>query len=94
MRVRGNVELADRRRTRRTCRRPGGRPRRDCTAAGPVDDALDVVQRASQTSAATAVNKLAVRLSAGSDRLAKLVRNDQDLGDLEAMARFPPIANE
>jgi len=48
-------------------------------AAKALDDALNVVQRASQTSAAAAVNKLAVRLSAGSDRLAALVRNDQDL---------------
>jgi CHAT domain-containing protein/Tfp pilus assembly protein PilF len=43
------------------------------------DDALDVVQRASQTSAAVAVNKLGARLAAGSDRLAQLVRKDQDL---------------
>jgi CHAT domain-containing protein/Flp pilus assembly protein TadD len=43
------------------------------------EDALDVVQRASQTAAAAAVNKLAVRLRAGTDRLAQLVRNDQDL---------------
>jgi hypothetical protein len=40
---------------------------------------LNVVQRASQTSAAAAVNKPAIRLSAGSDRLAQLVRKDQDL---------------
>jgi CHAT domain-containing protein len=57
----------------------GARDKGLISAAKAVDDALDVVQRASQTSAATAVNKLAVRLSAGSDRLAKLVRNDQDL---------------
>jgi len=44
-----------------------------------LDDALDVVQRGSQSSAASAVNKLAVRLAAGSDRLAELVRRDQDL---------------
>src|SRR5262249_21348401 len=43
------------------------------------DDALKVVQRASQAAAAAAVNKLAVRLAAGSDRLAELVRHDQDL---------------
>jgi CHAT domain-containing protein len=43
------------------------------------DDALNVVQRAAQSAAAAAVNKLAVRLAAGSDRLAGLVRNDQDL---------------
>jgi tetratricopeptide (TPR) repeat protein/uncharacterized protein YraI len=49
------------------------------SAAKARDDALDVVQRASQTAAAAAVNKLAVRLRAGSDRLAQLVRKDQDL---------------
>jgi hypothetical protein len=43
------------------------------------DDALDVVQRASQSATAAAVNRLAARLAAGSDRLAGLVRNDQDL---------------
>jgi CHAT domain-containing protein len=49
----------------------------------PADKALDaslnVVQRALQTSAGTAVNALAVRLSAGTGRLAELVRKDQDL---------------
>jgi CHAT domain-containing protein len=44
-----------------------------------VDEALDVVQHGTQSSAASAVNKLAVRLAAGSDRLAELVRKDQDL---------------
>ena len=44
-----------------------------------LDDSLNVVQRASQTSAAAAVDKLAVRFAAGSDRLAQLVRRDQDL---------------
>jgi CHAT domain-containing protein/Tfp pilus assembly protein PilF len=44
-----------------------------------LDDALDVVQRGAQSSAASAVNKLAVRVAAGSDRLAELVRRDQDL---------------
>jgi hypothetical protein len=48
-------------------------------AAKALDDVLDVVQRVSQTSAAAALAKLAVRLSAGSDRLAQLVRKDQDL---------------
>jgi CHAT domain-containing protein/Tfp pilus assembly protein PilF len=43
------------------------------------DEALDVIQRGTQSSAASAVNKLAVRLAAGSDRLAELVRKDQDL---------------
>ncbi|MCP4732750.1 MAG: CHAT domain-containing protein [Bosea sp.] len=45
-----------------------------------LDDALDVIQRSAQSSAASAVNKLAVRLAAGNDRLAELVRRDQDLG--------------
>ena len=44
-----------------------------------VDDMLNVIQRGTQSSAASAVNKLAVRLAAGSDRLAELVRRDQDL---------------
>jgi len=43
------------------------------------DDALDVIQRGTQSSAASAVNKLAVRVAAGSDHLAELVRRDQDL---------------
>jgi CHAT domain-containing protein/tetratricopeptide (TPR) repeat protein len=44
-----------------------------------LDDALNAIQRGTQSSAAAAVNKLAVRLAAGSDRLAELVRRDQDL---------------
>jgi len=44
-----------------------------------LDDSLNVVQHASQTSAAAAVSQLAARLAAGSDRLAVLVRQDQDL---------------
>jgi CHAT domain-containing protein/Tfp pilus assembly protein PilF len=44
-----------------------------------LDDSLSVVQRAAQTSAASAINKLGVRLATGSDRLAQLVRRDQDL---------------
>ena len=44
-----------------------------------LDDALDAIQRGAQSSAASAVNKLAVRLAAGTDRLAELVRRDQDL---------------
>jgi CHAT domain-containing protein/Flp pilus assembly protein TadD len=43
------------------------------------DDSLKVIQRASQTSAAAALNNLKVRFSAGNDRLAQLVRKDQDL---------------
>jgi CHAT domain-containing protein/Tfp pilus assembly protein PilF len=49
-------------------------------AAGEaIDDGLNVVQRASQTSAGKALNALSVRFAAGSDRLAQLVRKDQDL---------------
>jgi CHAT domain-containing protein/Tfp pilus assembly protein PilF len=44
-----------------------------------LDQALDAIQRGAQSSAASAVNKLAVRLAAGSDPLAELVRKDQDL---------------
>lgn len=43
------------------------------------DEALDVAQRTTQSQAASAITKLAVRLAAGSDRLAELVRRDQDL---------------
>ncbi len=49
----------------------------------PADEALDnslnVIQRASQTSAGEALNALAVRFAAGTDQLAELVRKDQDL---------------
>ena len=45
-----------------------------------LDEVLAAIQRGTQSSAAAAVNKLAVRLAAGSDRLAELVRRDQDLG--------------
>jgi CHAT domain-containing protein/Flp pilus assembly protein TadD len=44
-----------------------------------LDDSLNVVQRAAQTSAATAISKLGIRLAVGSDRLGQLVRQDQDL---------------
>lgn len=44
-----------------------------------LDDALNAIQRGTQSAAASAVNKLAVRLAAGNDRLAELVRRDQDL---------------
>jgi tetratricopeptide (TPR) repeat protein len=44
-----------------------------------IDDGLNVVQRALQTSAGEALNALAVRFAAGNDRLAQLVRKDQDL---------------
>jgi CHAT domain-containing protein/Tfp pilus assembly protein PilF len=49
------------------------------SAEKAIDDSLNVLQRAAQTSAASAISKLAVRLAAGSDRLAQLVRQDQDL---------------
>ncbi|MGD0145219.1 MAG: tetratricopeptide repeat-containing protein, partial [Rhizomicrobium sp.] len=49
------------------------------SAEQALDDSLNVVQHASQTSAAAAVSQLAVRLAAGNDRLATLVRQDQDL---------------
>jgi CHAT domain-containing protein len=49
------------------------------SAGKAQDDAIDVVQRASQSAAAAAVNKLGARVAAGSGRLADLVRNDQDL---------------
>jgi CHAT domain-containing protein len=49
------------------------------SAETALDDGLNVAQRASQSSVAAAVNKLAVRLSAGSDRLSQLIRKDQDL---------------
>ena len=44
-----------------------------------VDAMLNAIQRGTQSSTASAVNKLAVRLAAGNDRLAELVRRDQDL---------------
>jgi tetratricopeptide (TPR) repeat protein len=44
-----------------------------------LDGSLVIVQRTTQTSAAAAIGKLAIRLAAGSDRLARLVRQDQDL---------------
>ncbi|MBN8987992.1 MAG: CHAT domain-containing protein [Rhizobiales bacterium] len=44
-----------------------------------MDAMLDAIQRGTQSQAASAVNKLAVRLAAGNDRLAELVRRDQDL---------------
>ena len=49
------------------------------SADAAIDDGLNVVQQASQTAAGEALNALAVRFSAGNDRLAQLVRKDQDL---------------
>ena len=57
----------------------GAQTERLMTADEAVDDSLKVVQRARQTAAGMALNLLAVRIAAGSDRLAKLVRDDQDL---------------
>ncbi|UFZ02550.1 CHAT domain-containing protein [Bradyrhizobium ontarionense] len=48
-------------------------------AGKAFDGAIDVLQRSAQSQAASAVDKLAVRLAAGNDRLAELVRRDQDL---------------
>ena len=62
-----------------------------------IGDGLNVVQRASQTSAAKALNALAVRFSAGNDRLAQLVRMDQDLAEEAARldkAIIAAITNE
>jgi tetratricopeptide (TPR) repeat protein/CHAT domain-containing protein len=44
-----------------------------------IEDSLNIVQIAMQTSAGQALNALAVRFSAGDGRLATLVRQDQDL---------------
>ncbi|MGY4627992.1 CHAT domain-containing tetratricopeptide repeat protein [Bradyrhizobium sp. USDA 4486] len=44
-----------------------------------LNQALAAIRRGTQSSAASAVNKLAVRFAAGSDRLAELVRREQDL---------------
>src|SRR6202030_1040741 len=49
------------------------------SAGNALDDALNVVQRTSQNSAAAAVARLAVRLAAGDNLVALLVRQDQDL---------------
>jgi len=58
-----------------------------------VDAMLNVIQRGTQSSAASAVNKLAVRLAAGSDRLAELVRRDQDLAaEAEALDKAIVVA--
>jgi CHAT domain-containing protein/Tfp pilus assembly protein PilF len=62
-----------------------------------LNDSLKVVQQASQSSAASAISKLAVRLAAGNNRLAQLVRNDQDLAaeaDTLDKAMLAAVANE
>ncbi len=58
-----------------------------------LDDALNTIQRGTRSQAASAVNKLAVRLAAGSDRLAELVRRDQDLqAEAEALDKAIVVA--
>jgi CHAT domain-containing protein/Tfp pilus assembly protein PilF len=57
-----------------------------------LDAGLSAVQRASQTSAGEALNALAVRFSAGNDRLAELVRKDQDLAGEAAVLDKSTIA--
>jgi CHAT domain-containing protein/Tfp pilus assembly protein PilF len=47
--------------------------------ADALAEGYKVVQRATSTAASKAVNQLAARFAAGNDRLAQLVRNDQDL---------------
>ena len=51
------------------------------SAAEALDDSLNVVQRSQQSAAGAALNALAARFSAGSNRLAELVRKDQDLAN-------------
>jgi hypothetical protein len=63
-----------------------------------LEDSLNVAQVALRTAIAETLNKLGVRFSAGTDRLAQLVRTDQDLTAeagrldkqiLEAVSREP-----
>jgi predicted transcriptional regulator len=54
------------------------------SAAEALDDSLNVVQRSQQSAAGAALNALAARFSAGSNRLAELVRKDQDLANQAA----------
>ena len=62
------------------------------------EDSLDLVQRAVHTAISEALNKLAARFAAGTDRLAQLVRTEQDLAAearrldktmLEALSKDP-----
>jgi tetratricopeptide (TPR) repeat protein len=57
-----------------------------------LDNGLNVVQRALQTSAGQALNALAVRFAAGNDQLAQLVRKDQDLSGEAASLNKATIA--
>jgi CHAT domain-containing protein/Tfp pilus assembly protein PilF len=49
------------------------------TNADAFNEGYQVVQRAASSAASQAVNQLSVRFAAGNDRLAELVRRDQDL---------------
>jgi CHAT domain-containing protein/Tfp pilus assembly protein PilF len=57
----------------------GGQAGKLISADEAIDDSLNVMQRTSQSSAGQALNALAVRFAVGNDRLAQLVRQDQDL---------------
>jgi CHAT domain-containing protein len=62
-----------------------------------LDLGLNAMQRAVRTSAGEALNALAVRFSAGNDRLAQLVRRDQDLASKAASldkAIIAAVSNE
>jgi len=75
----------------------GARGAKLIAADEATDDGLNVMQRASQTSAGKALNALAVRFSAGTDRLAQLVRREQDLaseGDNLDKAIIAAASNE
>jgi CHAT domain-containing protein len=64
----------------------GARGAKFISADEAIDDGLIGAQQASQSSAGQALNALAVRFAAGNNRLAKLVRKDQDLaGEAEAL---------
>lgn len=57
----------------------GAREQGLLTADEAFDTSLNVLQRAVQSAAGNALNDLAVRFASGTDRLAELVRKDQDL---------------
>jgi CHAT domain-containing protein/Tfp pilus assembly protein PilF len=57
-----------------------------------IEDGFSVMQQASQTAAGEALNALAVRFSAGSDELAMLVHEDQNLA-VELASRYQNIIN-
>jgi CHAT domain-containing protein/tetratricopeptide (TPR) repeat protein len=70
----------------------GAQAQKLITADEALDAGLSAVQRVSQTSAGEALNALAVRFSAGNDRLAELVRKDQDLAGEQAVLDKSVIA--